>query len=75
MIWANTLCSIVSNTIGKNRKTSISELVDRYQNHAPISPKQLGSIIDESVDPVKQHADYLAGLLKIFIAKMMVGSR
>jgi HD-like signal output (HDOD) protein len=57
--FSNELCSIVNNTNGDKRKESISELADLYQNHVPLSPKQLGSMIDASLEQVKLHADLI----------------
>lgn len=57
--FSNEMCSIINNTNGIKRKESLLELANQYQNHVPLSPKQLSSMIVASLEQVKKHADLI----------------
>jgi len=57
--FSNQLCSIISNTNGEKYEESVSSLTSQYKNHVRLSPKQLNSMIDASLEKVKKHADLI----------------
>jgi HD-like signal output (HDOD) protein len=57
--FSNELCSVINNTNGEKRKESLSELTSQYKNHVFLSPKQLTSMIEASLEKVKKHADLI----------------